>query len=113
MTGSDRKGDLVLLTRAADYARLLASIGINGCTVNNVNANPKAISAEFLPQLARIADAFRPWGVRLSVSVDFSSPKILGHLDSFDPLDPKVAAWWKDKVDEIYRAIPDLGELSN
>src|SRR5206468_1444140 len=52
------------LTRAADYARLLSSIGINGCTVNNVNANPKAISTEFLPQLARIADAFRPWGVR-------------------------------------------------
>lgn len=99
------------LTRAADYARLLASIGINGCTVNNVNANPKAISPEFLPQLARIADAFRPWGVRLSVSVDFSSPKILGHLDTFDPVDPKVAEWWKGKVDEIYKAIPDLGGI--
>jgi alpha-glucuronidase len=97
------------LTRAADYARLLASVGINGSTVNNVNANPKAISPEFLPQLARIADVFRPWGVRLSVSVDFSSPKILGHLDTFDPVDPKVAEWWKGKVDEIYRAIPDLG----
>src|SRR4051794_8531430 len=99
------------LTRAADYARLLASIGINGCTVNNVNANPKAVSTEFLPQLARIADAFRPWGVRLSVSVDFSSPKILGHLDTFDPVDPKVGAWWKDKVDEMYKAIPDLGGI--
>ena len=99
------------LTRAADYARLLASIGINGCTVNNVNANPKAISPEFLPQLARIADAFRPWGVRLSVSVDFSSPKILGHLDTFDPVDPQVAEWWKGKVDEIYKAIPDLGGI--
>ena len=63
------------LTRASDYARLLASIGINGCTVNNVNANPRVITTEFLPQLARIADAFRPWGVRLSVAVDFSSPK--------------------------------------
>jgi alpha-glucuronidase len=99
------------LTRAADYARLLASIGINGCTVNNVNANPRAISPEFLPQLARVAGAFRPWGIRISVSVDFSSPKILGHLDTFDPLDPKVAAWWKDKVDEIYKAIPDLGGI--
>lgn len=99
------------LTRAADYARLLASIGINGCTVNNVNANPKAISPEFLPQLARIADVFRPWGVRLSVSVDFSSPKLLGRLDTFDPVDPKVAAWWKEKVDEIYKAIPDLGGI--
>jgi alpha-glucuronidase len=99
------------LTRAGDYARLLASIGINGCTINNVNANPRAISTEFLPQLARIAAAFRPWGIRISVSVDFSSPKILGHLDTFDPLDPKVAAWWKDKADEIYKAIPDLGGI--
>ena len=99
------------LGRAADYARLLASVGINGCTVNNVNANPKAISTEFLPELARIAGAFRPWGVRLSVSVDFSSPKILGHLDTFDPVDPKVEEWWKGKVDEIYKAIPDLGGI--
>jgi alpha-glucuronidase len=99
------------LTRAGDYARLLASVGINGCTVNNVNANPRAITTEFLPQLARIADAFRPWGVRLSVSVDFSSPKTIGHLETFDPLDPKVTAWWKDKADEIYRAIPDLGGI--
>src|SRR3954452_10691360 len=99
------------LTRAADYARLLASVGINGCTVNNVNANPKAISPEFLPELAKIADAFRPWGVRLSVSVDFSSPKIVGHLDTFDPVDPKVAEWWKGKVDQIYKAIPDLGGI--
>ena len=99
------------LTRAAEYARLLASIGINGCTVNNVNANPLVLSPEFLPQIARIADVFRPWGVRLSISVDFSSPKTVGHLDTFDPLDPKVAAWWKDKTDEIYRLIPDLGGI--
>lgn len=96
------------LHRAADYARLLASIGIDGCTVNNVNANTRVITPEFLPQLARIADAFRPWGVRLSIAVDFSSPKLVGHLDTFDPLDPRVAEWWKQKVDEIYRAIPDL-----
>jgi alpha-glucuronidase len=96
------------LHRAGDYARLLASIGINGCTVNNVNANTRLITPAFLPQLARIADAFRPWGVRLSIAVDFSSPKLVGHLDTFDPLDPKVAEWWKQKADEIYRAIPDL-----
>ncbi|MBV8896749.1 MAG: glucosiduronase [Acidobacteriaceae bacterium] len=99
------------LTRAGDYARLLASIGIDGCTVNNVNANPVVLSPEFLPQLARIADAFRPWGVRLSISVDFSSPKTIGHLDTFDPLDPKVEAWWKAKADEIYKLIPDLGGI--
>lgn len=97
------------LTRAADYARLLASVGINGCTVNNVNANPRLLSPEFILQLARIAAAFRPWGVQLSISVDLGSPKAVGGLDSFDPLDPRVAAWWKNKVDELYRAIPDMG----
>jgi alpha-glucuronidase len=96
------------LGRVEAYGRLLASLGINGCTVNNVNANRRVISTEFLPQLARIAEAFRPWGVRISVSIDFSSPKSMGDLDTFDPLDPNVGRWWKDKVDEIYRSIPDL-----
>ena len=97
------------LRRAAEYARLLASVGINGCTVNNVNADPRALTPEFLPQLNRIADVFRPWGVTLSVSVDFSSPKVIGGLDTFDPVDPRVQAWWSSKVDEIYRIIPDFG----
>jgi len=97
------------LTRAADYARLLASIGINGCTINNVNANPRVLTPEFLPQLARIAAAFRPWGVELSISVDLGSPKTIGGLNTFDPLDPLVAAWWKQRVEEIYRIIPDFG----
>ncbi len=99
------------LARAGEYARLLASIGIDGCTVNNVNANPLVLTSDFLSQIARIAVVFRPWGVRLSISVDFSSPKTIGHLDTFDPLDPKVAAWWKDKTDEIYKLIPDLGGI--
>ncbi len=97
------------LTRAGDYGRLLASLGINGCVVNNVNANPRVLATDFLPQLARIADAFRPWGVQLAISVDFTSPKAIGGLDTFDPLDSRVAAWWKDKADEIYRQIPDFG----
>lgn len=96
------------LSRASDYARLLASIGIDACAVNNVNANPKVLTTEFIPQLARIADAFRPWGVKLSISVDLGSPKTIGGLTTFDPLDPQVAAWWKQKADEIYRAIPDF-----
>jgi alpha-glucuronidase len=105
------EGDRALpdLTRAADYARLLASIGIDGCTVNNVNANPLVLTSEFLPQLARIAAAFRPWGVRLSISVDLGSPKAIGGLNTFDPLDPRVAAWWQQKANEIYHAIPDFG----
>src|ERR1051325_3816717 len=96
------------LSRASDYARLLASIGINTCIVNNVNADSRVLAPDFLPQLARIADAFRPWGVRLGISVDLSSPKSLGHLDTFDPLDPRVQSWWKEKAGEIYRLIPDF-----
>jgi alpha-glucuronidase len=96
------------LTRASEYARLLASVGINGCTVNNVNANPRALTPEFLPQIARIADVFRPWGVKLSLSVDFASPKTIGGLDTFDPLDARVIAWWSAKTDDIYHLIPDF-----
>ncbi len=96
------------LSRPRDYARLLASVGINGCAVNNVNADPRAISDNFLPQLARIAGVFRPWGVRLVVSVDLSSPKVLGGLNTFDPLDPQVVRWWQEKFDQIYRLIPDF-----
>jgi len=97
------------LTRAGQYARLLASIGINGCTINNVNAAPGILEDGFIAQVSRIADVFRPWGVQLSMSVDLSSPKVIGGLDTFDPLDPRVAAWWRKKVDEIYRRIPDFG----
>jgi len=97
------------LTRVREYARLLASVGINGCAVNNVNANPRAITHDFVAQLVRLADAFRPWGVALAVSIDFSSPMKVGGLDTFDPLDPRVAGFWKDRVDDIYRLIPDFG----
>ena len=97
------------LTRAGEYARLLASIGINGCTINNVNAAPGILEDSFIAQISRIADVFRPWGVQLSLSVDLSSPKVMGGLDTFDPLDPRVAEWWRMKVDEIYRRIPDFG----
>lgn len=96
------------LSRARDYARLLASLGINGCTVNNVNANPRVLEDDFLPQLRRIADTFRPWGVRLAISVNLSSPKVIGGLDSFDPLDPRVQEWWRLKIEQIYRLIPDF-----
>jgi len=100
------RGDL---TRAGQYARLLASIGINGCTINNVNAAPGILKDSFIAQVSRIADVFRPWGVQLSLSVDLSSPKVIGGLDTFDPLDPRVAEWWRKKVEEIYRHIPDFG----
>ena len=97
------------LTRARDYARLLASVGVNGCMVSNVNANPHMLTSEFIAELARLAAAFRPWGVRMAISVDFGSPKTIGGLDTFDPLDPRVIAWWKQKMDELYAAIPGPG----
>jgi alpha-glucuronidase len=100
------RGDL---TRVGEYGRLLASIGLNGCTVNNVNSNLHTLDPAMLRELARIADAFRPWGVRMSLSVDLSSPQVVGGLPTFDPVDPAVATWWQQKVDEIYRLIPDFG----
>ncbi len=100
------RGDL---TRVRDYGRLLASLGINGCAINNVNADKRILSPDFLPQIASIAAALRPWGVQTVISVDFGSPKTVGGLNTFDPLDPLVAAWWKTKIDELYAAIPDLG----
>jgi alpha-glucuronidase len=97
------------LSRVSEYARLLASVGINGCNVNNVNADLHILDSDFIPQLARIAEAFRPWGVQLGVAVDVSMPKTVGGLDTFDPLDVRVASWWQKKFDEVYRAIPDFG----
>src|SRR5580658_10315268 len=99
------------LSRVNDYGRMLASLGINGCDINNVNANPRVLASDFIPQIALIADAFRPWGVQVAISVEFGSPKSIGGLDTFDPLDPKVAAWWAAKADELYRAVPDLGGI--
>ena len=97
------------LTRVGDYARLLASLGIDGCSINNVNADPHAIDSEHIPELARVAAAFRPWGVKLFVCINFGSPKSIGGLDTFDPLDPRVIDFWNKKVEEIYAAIPDFG----
>ena len=96
------------LGRVRDYARLLASVGINGCSINNVNADSRVITPEFLPQVARLAEAFRPWGVKLLISLDFASPRKLGGIDTFDPLDPRAVAFWEKTVAEIYRIIPDL-----
>ena len=97
------------LTRAGQYARLLASVGINGCNINNVNADLDLLTTDHLKEFARIADAFRPWGVKLALSVDLTSPQTVGNLPTFDPKEPTVIAWWQKKVDEIYTLIPDFG----
>ncbi|HVW85956.1 MAG TPA: alpha-glucuronidase family glycosyl hydrolase, partial [Bryobacteraceae bacterium] len=96
------------LSRVGDYGRLLASVGINACSINNVNANPRMLAPDFIPEIARIAEAFRPWGIRAAISVDFGSPQTIGGLDTFDPLDPRVAEWWKKTADALYSAVPDL-----
>ncbi len=97
------------LKRVGEYGRLLASVGINGCNVNNVNASPKMLTPKMIAGLARIADAFRPWGVRIGISVNLKSPEVLGGLKTYDPKNPQVIAWWDRKVDELYKAIPDFG----
>jgi alpha-glucuronidase len=96
------------LGRVAAYARLLASVGINGCNVTNVNADLDVLSTAHIQEFKRLADAMRPWGVRLALSVDMTSPQTMGGMSSFDPLDPQVEDWWRRKVDEIYAAIPDF-----
>ncbi len=100
-----------LYERYRDYARACASIGINGTALNNVNANALSLTAEYLEKAAALADVFRPYGIRVYLSAKFTAPMQLGRLYTNDPRDPKVAAWWKQKVDEIYRWIPDFGGL--
>jgi len=111
----------VLSPRYREYARACASIGINGTVVNNVNANPRILTPEYVRKVATLAEAFRPYGIRVFLSVNFSSPISarfeqegnrkggIGNLSTSDPLDPAVRAWWKAKVSEVYRGIPDFG----
>ncbi|KAK0666967.1 glycoside hydrolase superfamily [Cercophora samala] len=96
------------LTRAGQYARLLASIGINAVVANNVNANASILTPENMDGLARIADVFRPYGVQLGLSLNFAAPQLLGGLDTFDPLDNSVVNWWQGITDNLYKRIPDM-----
>ncbi|HXB32506.1 MAG TPA: alpha-glucuronidase family glycosyl hydrolase, partial [Puia sp.] len=95
--------------RYRDYARADASVGINGTVLNNVNASPQILTADWLTKAAALADIFRPFGIRVYLSVNWSSPIEIGGLKTADPLDSAVRRWWKDKVAEIYRYIPDFG----
>lgn len=96
------------MTRASQYARLLASIRVNSVVVNNVNANASILNDRNLDGLRRIADVFRPYGVQLGLSLYFASPKEFGGLDTFDPLDDSVIAWWNNITDTIYDHVPDM-----
>lgn len=99
----------VISPRYEAYARANASIGINATVLNNVNASPDILKEEYLVKVKALADIFRPYGIRVYLSVNFSSPKILGGLSDSDPLNPEVNKWWKNKVKEIYKEIPDFG----
>ncbi|GAA4446415.1 alpha-glucuronidase family glycosyl hydrolase [Nibrella saemangeumensis] len=95
--------------RYRDYARANASIGINGTVVNNVNASPRFMTGEYLKKVAALANVFRPYGIKVYLSVYFPAPRTVGGLKTADPLDPQVRKWWADKVKEIYSVIPDFG----
>lgn len=91
------------------YARANASLGINGSVLNNVNASPKMMTAEYINKVKIIANILRPYGIRVYLSINFASPMALGYTKTADPLDKKVQQWWKKKAKEIYATIPDFG----
>lgn len=94
------------------YARLMASIGINAVAINNVNVHrseTELIYPQRLRNLAEIAAVLRSWGVKLFLSVNFAAPLTMGELDTADPLDPRVVAWWEKRAQVIWKAIPDFG----
>lgn len=95
--------------RYTDYARINASLGINGTVINNVNADPRILSDQFLEKVAALADIFRPYGIRMYLSINYDSPRAFGDLDTADPLDPRVQAWWKARTEKVYSYIPDFG----
>ena len=95
--------------RLIEYARANASVGINGTVLNNVNASPKILTKPYLQEVKRIADILRPYGIRVYLSINFATPLALKQTKTADPLDKKVAEWWKKKAKEIYKLIPDFG----
>ncbi len=110
--GKNGKGGSIsksLHDRLITYARANASIGINGSVLNNVNASPKMMTAEYINKVRVIANILRPYGIRVYLSINFASPMALGYTKTADPLDKKVQLWWQKKAKEIYDAIPDFG----
>lgn len=110
--GKNGKGGSIsksLHDRLITYARANASLGINGSVLNNVNASPKMMTAEYINKVKIIANILRPYGIRVYLSINFASPMALGYTETADPLDKKVQQWWKKKAKEIYATIPDFG----
>ena len=110
--GKNGKGGSIsksLHDRLITYARANASLSINGSVLNNVNASPKMMTAEYINKVKVIANILRPYGIRVYLSINFASPMALGYTKTADPLDKKVQQWWKKKAKEIYATIPDFG----
>jgi alpha-glucuronidase len=110
--GKNGKGGSIsksLHDRLITYARANASLGINGSVLNNVNASPKMMTAEYINKVKVIANILRPYGIRVYLSINFASPMALGYTKTADPLDKKVQQWWQKKAKEIYATIPDFG----
>lgn len=110
--GKNGKGGSIsksLHDRLITYARANASLGINGSVLNNVNASPKMMTAEYINKVKVIANILRPYGIRVYLSINFASPMALGYTKIADPLDKKVQQWWQKKAKEIYATIPDFG----
>lgn len=110
--GKNGKGGSIsksLHDRLITYARANASLGINGSVLNNVNASPKMMTAEYINKVKIIANILRPYGIRVYLSINFASPMALGYTKTADPLNKKVQQWWKKKAKEIYATIPDFG----
>ena len=110
--GKNGKGGSIsksLHDRLITYARANASLGINGRVLNNVNASPKMMTAEYINKVKIIANILRPYGIRVYLSINFASPMALGYTKTADPLDKKVQQWWQKKAKEIYATIPDFG----
>ena len=95
--------------RYHDYARANASVGINATVLTNVNANATVLTVEWLQKVKALADLFRPYGIRVFLTARFNAPMELDKLPTADPVDSAVASWWRNKVNEIYTAIPDFG----
>nr|WP_297705067.1 alpha-glucuronidase [uncultured Butyrivibrio sp.] len=104
--------NIVINERTVDYARFMASVGINGIVINNVNVKWAAsdlITTRFFDKVKELSDIFEDYGIKLYLSLNFASPIELGGLEVCDPLDSGVIKWWENKIKEVYDHLPNLG----
>lgn len=104
--------EILVDERTHHYARLLASIGINGTVINNVNVKDAAtwlITDRYFEKLKEMSEIFQGYGIRLFLSLNYAAPVELGELDSADPLSEEVRAWWKERMKLVFTQVPNLG----